>query len=304
MIKKSINKASFLWFLAISFTLAWAMFLLPLAAGKPGSAGWQKISIFSWAAAMWAPGLAALLVTRFIDRKPLSSLNLGRLGPKRVYLWAWLLPFVLTVFAGLLTWLFGVGKLDLEFTVLRQAMSQAGGAQIPPELVVLLQIAAGLTIGPLFNTLFALGEELGWRGYLLGLLEPLGQLRAILLSGVVWGVWHMPAILQGHNYPQHPIPGVFMMIVFCVLFGAILSWVYLRTRSPWSAALGHGSLNAIAGLPILFMPTVDLAFGGPLSSLVGWIPLLGFVGWLVWSRRLPVQEESVEIQPVLAVEEA
>ena len=64
---------------------------------------------------------------------------------------------------------------------------------------------------PLINTLLALGEELGWRGLLLPELLPLGQRRAILLSGVIWGFWHAPVILQGHNYPSQPVLGVFLM---------------------------------------------------------------------------------------------
>ena len=171
-----------------------------------------------------------------------------------------------------------------------------------PLIIIILQIAVALTIGPLFNALFALGEELGWRGYLLVRLEKSGQLRAVVLSGLVWGIWHMPAILQGHNYPKHPVLGVFLMIVFCMLFGAILSWLYFRSRSPWAAALGHGSLNAVAGLPLLFMPEVDLALGGPVTSIIGWIPLVVFVGWLLLTKRLPTSdnypaaEESVEIR--------
>lgn len=45
---------------------------------------------------------------------------------------------------------------------------------------------------------------------------------------------------------------------------------------------------AVAGLPLLFMPGVNLALGGPLTSLIGWIPLIAFTGWLAWSKRLPV----------------
>ena len=97
---------------------------------------------------------------------------------------------------------------------------------------------------PLINTLLALGEELGWRGSLLPELLPLGQRRAILLSGVIWGFWHAPVILQGHNYPSQPVLGVFLMVVFAVLVGAFFGWLYLRTRSPWAPALAHGSLNA------------------------------------------------------------
>ncbi len=288
MLENSLKQKSLFWFLLISFFVAWVLFLAPLLAGKPGTATYQTIALVSWSLAMWAPGLAAIIATRYIDHQPLKTLNLHRLGSRRVYLWAWLLPIFLTIIATLLTWLFGVGKLDLAFTQIRQAATQAGSSQISPVLIIAVQIVIALTLGPLFNTLFALGEELGWRGYLLVKLESLGQWRAILLSGPVWGIWHMPTILQGHNYPQHPAAGVFLMIVFCILFGTILSWLYLRTRSPWAPALGHGSLNAVGGLPLLFMPGVDLAFGGPLSSLVGWIPIILFIGWLIWRKKLPV----------------
>lgn len=290
MIGQIFKQKNLLWFLLISFSLGWIFFLVPLLTGAPGTPARQTSSLILWSVAMWAPGIAAVLTTRFVDKKPLSALNLQKLGAWRPYLWAWLLPFFLTIIAGVLTYLFGVGKLDLEFSQIRQAMAQASGPEVPPILIIGLQSLVALTIGPILNTLFALGEELGWRGYLLVKLLPLGQGRAILISGVIWGIWHMPVILQGHNYPQAPVAGVFMMIGFCVLFGTILSWVYLRTRSPWAPALGHGSLNAVAGLPLLFMPTVNMVFGGTLTSLIGWIPMIAFIGWLVWSGRLPVKD--------------
>jgi len=68
------------------------------------------------------------------------------------------------------------------------------------------------------------------------------------------------------------ILGIFMMIVFCILLGSIFSWLYLNTKSPWVAALGHGSVNAVAGLPVLFFqPEFNMALGGTLASPVAWI---------------------------------
>ena len=81
--------------------------------------------------------------------------------------------------------------------------------------------------------------------------------------------------------------GIFLMIVFSVLAGTILSWLYLRTHSPWAPALAHGSLNASGGLPILFLTPVDFAIGGTLSSAIGWIPLAAFVGWPTACRSRP-----------------
>lgn len=291
-----IQRRSIVWFVVIAFSLAWVLFLLPLGAGDPTSLSRQTVTQFAWAAAMWAPGLAAILVTRFVDRESLAALNLTHLGDLRVYLWAWLAPIGLALLAGVATWLLGLGKLDLEFQQLGEAMAQTpGGSQASAQVVVGIQIAAALSIAPLINMLFALGEELGWRGYLLPKLMPSGQGKAILFSGVIWGLWHAPAILQGHNYPSQPVLGVFLMVVFCVLLGAFLSWLYLRTRSPWAPALAHGAVNAVAGLPLLFLSGLDITWGGTLASVAGWIPIALLVGWLVWSKRLPVKDANVPV---------
>ncbi|MBL6962040.1 MAG: CPBP family intramembrane metalloprotease, partial [Anaerolineales bacterium] len=166
-------------------------------------------------------------------------------------------------------------------------------------LLIAIQIGAALTIAPLINVIFALGEELGWRGFLLPKLLPLGQWKAILISNLIWGFWHAPAIVMGLNYPGYPIAGVFMMVVFTLLVGIIMSWLYLNTKSPWTPALAHGSLNAIASLPILFLiPGIDLAIGGTLASVMGWIPLAIFVLWLLGSRRVPVIIESLKAENI------
>jgi membrane protease YdiL (CAAX protease family) len=283
-------------FLLIAFGIAWPLFALPLAFGSLADTSRQAATLIAWSAAMWAPGLAAIIVTRVVDREPLSMLRLAYLGERRAYLWAWLLPAALTVASGGFTMLLGAGRPDWQLTAVREALAQAG-SPISPAMVLLIQVIAGLTIGPLINTLMALGEELGWRAYLLPKLLPLGQWRAIAVSGAIWGIWHGPAILQGHNYPDHPVLGVFLMVGFTVLFGTILSWLYLRTRSPWAPALGHASLNAVAGFPLLFIPKVDMAVGGALTSLIGWIPMLLFVGWLAWTKRLPVPEPPTVAAP-------
>ncbi len=294
-----MNRKALLIFFGVTFCLAWILFLIPLAFRESQGMLAQTVRLIAWSAAMWAPGVGAILATRYGLRQPLSVLNLRHLGERREYLWAWLLPPALAVLSGLVALLVGWGKLDLEFELIRQAMEGApGGQSIPPWLIVVLQAVISLTLAPLVNTLLGLGEELGWRGFLLPQLLPLGQGRAILISGAVWGFWHAPAILQGHNYPSHPFLGVFLMTIFCVLMGAIFSWLYLRTRSPWAPALAHGSLNATAGLPLLFLREVDITYGGTLLSLSGWLGIGLFVMWLVWSKRLPVLEPSRPSSPV------
>jgi membrane protease YdiL (CAAX protease family) len=203
------------------------------------------------------------------------------------------------ILSGLLTVIIRTGQQDTEFTFMQQQL-EAAGTQLPisPGVLVLIQIGQALILGPLINLIFTMGEELGWRGFLLPKLMPLGQWKALIISGAIWGVWHAPAIAQGHNYPDHPILGILLMTVFCILVGIIIGWMYLNTHSPWVAALAHGSINAWAGLPFLFLkPGFDTALGGTLTSMPGWVVMGLFIGWLVLTKRLPVraQEEAQSI---------
>lgn len=296
-----LKRKSLTWFLIITFVFSWTLFLAPLALGGMDSTSKQLATGGLWALGMWGPGIAAIIVTLFVEKKPFSSLRLNTLGAKRFYLWAWLLPIALTIIGGLVTLLFGMARLDLNFTMIRTAMeSAAGGGEAPANIIVASQVLLALTLAPLFNMLFTMGEELGWRGYLLPQLMPLGQWKAMLFSGLIWGVWHAPAIVQGHNYPGYPVPGVFMMIVFCVLLGIIFSWMYLNTKSPWVAALAHGSVNAVAGLPVMFFePGFDMAFAGTFAAPTAWVGMALFIVWLMWTKRLPVGNPAGETGAVV-----
>ena len=287
-----LDSKPLLIFLSISFLIAWPLFLAPLAFADRDLQTQQIIRIAFYSLAMWAPGIAAIIATK-VSGGSLADLNLRRLGPKRYYIWAWLLFPVLSLLTGVVTVLFGVAELDPAFSMVTESLtSLPESTPLTPTLILAIQIFASFSIAPLFNMLFALGEELGWRGFLLPRLLPLGQWKAILISNVIWGFWHAPAIFQGHNYPGYPIAGIFMMVVFTVLLGIILSWQYLNTNSPWTPALAHGSINAVASLPLIFLvPGFDLAIGGTLASVMGWIPLAIFVLWLIVTARVPVGEE-------------
>ena len=291
-----IDKKALTWFLVITVAISWPLFFMPLMQKNIDPINGQIIGQSLWAVAMWGPGIAAILTTLIVQKKPFRSLNLNRLGPKRYYLWALLLPVVLTVAGGLFTVVFGIAKLDPELSMMSSALA-ASGYSMPVWVVITLDLAFALLLAPFINMIFALGEELGWRGFLLSNLMPLGQWKAILISGIIWGFWHAPAVAQGLNYPGYPVLGIFMMIIFCVLLGTILSWLVLNTKSPWVAALAHGAVNAIAGLPVLFFkPGFNMAMGGTLATPPAWLGMALFIGWLILTKRLPVKVAE-EIKP-------
>jgi membrane protease YdiL (CAAX protease family) len=300
MVSQRARRAVF-WFVLLTFGFTW---LLWGVLWLPGAADNRAFASLVPAVGMWIPGITALLLTRVYLRESLRTTTLDRLGPRRYYLWAWFLPIVGTLASTALTVGVGLARFDPDFTQTR-SMMEASGKQppVPMPIIIAAMIALSLTLAPLFNVLFALGEEIGWRGFLLPRLLQAGvhQWAALILSGAIWGLWHAPLIIRGQNYPGHPYLGVVLMTVFCSLLGVIFGWLRLASSSVWAPALAHGSLNAVAGIPILVLTPFDMALGGMLTSLVGWLLQVAFIGWLVWSGRLPVrlEEPSPTCTPLL-----
>ena len=77
--------------------------------------------------------------------------------------------------------------------------------------------------------------------------------------------------------------------ILAVLITGGISWLYLKTKSPWAPALAHGTVNAVAGLPLLFLTDVNLSLGGSLTSVSGWLALAALVGILCWKREIPLK---------------
>lgn len=276
-------------FLAVAFLPAWILFLLPLLFKGGNGFARGTIHLISWSMAMWAPGLGAIIATRWTEGRELKSLQLGKLGKRTAYLWAWSVPIFLVALTGLATWMLGLGAFDVDLSVLKENLTVMDQTpDLTVQQIVGLQFVSALLIAPVINTVFALGEEMGWRGFLLPRLLPLGQTKAMLLTGVIWGVWHAPAVAQGFNYPQHPWLGTLMMVGFTTAFGIFLGWLYFKTRSPWAPAFAHGTLNAVAGLPLLFMTSLNTLWGGTITSLTGLVAVVLLVAALYGSRELPV----------------
>lgn len=167
--------------------------------------------------------------------------------------------------------LLGLGQtVDLE-----ALMPQAGipEGSIPPGLFLLLTAFQNIIVAPILGLLIAFGEEYGWRGYLQGELIRMGKIKGIALVGLIWGLWHAPVIMMGHNFPGYPGWGVVAMTLYCIGLAFFLGYAVLKTGSVWLAAFLHALNNSVASfLMVLVYTPADMmfSFGVGIYSLAVW----------------------------------
>lgn len=229
------------------------------------------------AAVMWVPALAAFLTVRFVTGEGTGVLKI-KLGPLRPYLAAGVVIPGCYLLAYGMSWLLGLGEPDWELKGFYSMISAAGGqleGSLPPPAVVLAGVyLATLLMSPFLNGFFGLGEEIGWRGYLLPKLMPLGKAKAYVLIGFIWGLWHLPLLLVGFTYPGRSLLGIPVFIALTTAFGAYLNELSLRNGNCVIAGWAHGVFNSqkFGVWPLLF-PGVNPLLGG----------YAGLVGIVVWA---------------------
>lgn len=227
-------------FLLLTFGLAWIPFLVVAASHlTPAAVALILLPL------QFAPAIAAFLVRGPLFREGFADsgirLHLNRQSLSSYGLACVVVPLVLVV-AGTL-------GLTLHLTTWAPDVSQAASAlpiqeiPLPSNLAGIVALVLGVSI---VGALVTFGEEFGWRGYLLPRLMPLGQNRAILLSGVIWACWHLPLnLVYGANGGLLGFP---FWLVWIVGLGVVLGWLRLRAQSVWPAAIMHSQVDVLPRL--------------------------------------------------------
>lgn len=267
-------------FLKLTFLLSWAL----AASFKLLGGLWNTRTAFFVALLyMFMPAISVFIVQKLVYKEKIKEPLAVSFKFNRWFFIAWFLPLgisLLTIGVSLL--LPGI-KYNPDMSVFLDRMKDAVSpeqfenmaSQLAafPISIFWIVIIQGLIAGITVNAVFGFGEELGWRGLLQKELISRGFWKSSLLIGFIWGLWHAPLVIQGHNYPVHPFAGVFMMIVWCMLLSPILSYVRLKSKSVVASAIMHGSINGIAGLAIIFISGgSDLTTG--ITGLPGFIALI------------------------------
>jgi uncharacterized protein len=175
---------------------------------------------------MFGPLLAATIMRLVVSRDGLKA-TLGFVRPWRYYVVAASAPALFIAGVVLVDHVSGLGR----FTGSRPL-----GLAVPT--VIIVGGALGLPV--------TLGDEYGWRGYLLPRLLPLGEIKATLIVGLIWAFWHVPILLIGLNYPEQSLIRVLPVFGITVLLMAFpFTWLYVDSRaSVITVAVMHSLLNA------------------------------------------------------------
>lgn len=174
-----------------------------------------------------------------------------KLKPVLFLLLAALLPPILELGKVLLAQGFNMASIAPDWLVLQDGAYQLRGFSLlwghesGSLLFLLFNFIVTLLVGVLVYAPFALAEEFGWRGYLQPrLTKRYGSLTGMLLLGVIWGWWHAPAILAGHNFPEMPYLGAFVLMpIGTMAMSVVFGYLYKASGSIWVPVLGHSALN-------------------------------------------------------------
>jgi membrane protease YdiL (CAAX protease family) len=243
-------------YLALTVALSSLFWALMIASGHVlGANGAYAVGL------EWSPGSAALL-TCAILRIDVATLG-WQWRPWRWQILAYVTPLAFSAVAYGVVWTTGLGGFSNTKTVadLRDSLGLAG--LTTPE-VILLWVALWLTAGSVRSLASALGEGIGWSGFLAPRLAArYGFTKAALITGAIWASWHFPILLFSDYFNSASPPAWFALPCFVIEvlgLSVIMLWLRLRSGSLWTGALLNASAN-------LFNQSVF----APLTAPRGWI---------------------------------
>jgi membrane protease YdiL (CAAX protease family) len=247
---------------------------------------------------MWSPAAAAFACCA-IFRIDLASLG-WRWRPSRYEGWAYLLPLLYALPVYVLTWIFIRGSFGFKGFAAQSAA--AYGFPNSPHVTAFIAVLAFASVGLVGSMSHALGEEIGWRGFLLPRLVGRTNFTVgCFISGCIWAVWHYPALLLADYNSGTPKPFALSCFTVMVIGAAfVFGWFRLKSGSLWPPAMLHASHNLFIQAifdrntnPVGKSLYVTTEFG------VGLALTIGACAVYLWTRRREVEIPAAAPQPYL-----
>lgn len=266
-------------YLIATFALSAILWALIIHAGSIGAGRGLYVTLL-----MWCPALGALITLRVLGR-PASSL--GWAWKTRYQVLGYLIPLGYALAAYLAVWLTGFGGFPNQ-KVLDAFAKDAGWTGLPSGAVLMLFVLITGTVGMVGSTASALGEEIGWRGFLVPQLKRVSSFTTTaLVSGIIWASWHMPLILFADYRSSTPVwYSVTCFAVMVIGISFLFAWMRLRSDSLWPCAFLHASHNLFIQAILTPLTTDTGKTAWAIDEFGGALALAGIaIGIAVWTKR-------------------
>lgn len=303
-------------YLAVTFAITYALeifIVVPLATGTAmgGALAAPPVAVQLIIGSMMFVPAIGVLITRLVTKEGFKNAMIKPVDFRhtfKYYLIAWFGPAALTIAGAAVYFLIFSDDFDptmsAAMALLQSSTASQGGDELPADvmqIILWVQIGVGIVLSPVLNCLTCFGEEWGWRGYLVPKVnERLSFVPTVLVTGVIWGLWHAPLTVIGHNYgvgyPGWPFLGIFAMCIFCIVIGTLFSYLSLKAKSCLPAVIGHGAVNGFVGAAALFSLSGGNPFIGPMP--IGILGGIGFIAAAIVCCALMQREEKRAGSPV------
>jgi len=236
MLSKTDSMRPILLYVLLLFAFSSVFYFLMLKAHSLGAGGGLYVL-----GIMWCPALAAITTLKLNGRE---LRELGWQWPATRYaLQSWYIPILYAAIAYVFVWSSGLGAFpNREFM---EQLVKRMGLPVSPAIATLLYVLLGGSFGLARGLASGLGEEIGWRGFLVPqLFTKIGFTGTALASGAIWACWHFPLLIWGdYNNGTPAWYGLTCFTVMVVSISFVFAWLRLKSGSVWSAALLHASHN-------------------------------------------------------------
>ena len=225
------------FFLLLTAALSSIFYYLIIHAGRVGAGRGLYVT-----GLMWSPGVAGL-VTRYRYERSLRNHGWGW-GTTRLQLSSYLLPIAYALAVYVVVWVTGLGGFYNQ-SFLNSQSADFGWPALPAALRLMMYVVFAGTLGMPRSCATALGEELGWRGFLVPELAKVTSFTKVaLISGIVWSIWHYPLLLfADYNAGTPAWYGLTCFTIMVVGFSFPFAWMRLKSGSTWTGMFLHASHN-------------------------------------------------------------
>ncbi|MGK2862751.1 MAG: CPBP family intramembrane glutamic endopeptidase [Chitinophagaceae bacterium] len=192
-------------------------------------------------ALMLSPALASIITLK-IRHRPVSGLPWSLKELKYLRL-SYIIPILYVSIAYLFIWLFAFGDLINAETIL-QWSNELGIESANQTLIIVVMILLLLTVGVIKNLGSVLGEEIGWRGFLIFELRKVMSFKALaIVSGIIWAIWHFPLINLIYGSSEYLLLHIGAFTIMIIGISVILAYYTFKSNSLWPAVIFHSIHN-------------------------------------------------------------